>query len=189
MKNNFKLSLGYPNKIALSILIFLLISGGLIYFLIMPAAEKIKSIQISLEGQRLKIEKDYSAGKNLKKLAADLKTVEPGMGELKQSFIKKSEAMKFITSLEEIADKNMVLEKVSLGAENKLGESYARIPIQLEVRGDFTGAMGYLTDFESLDYFLNVKSLEISAINSDRVATGAKENLIMQITADSYWQN
>jgi Tfp pilus assembly protein PilO len=190
MQNNLKPKMDYPNKIALSILVFLLAAGCLIYFLIMPAAEKVKEIKASLENQRLEVEKNYLAGKSLKKLTQDLKTVEPGLNELQQSFIKKSEAMKFITLLEQMADKNNVMEKVALGAESELGKSFIRIPAQSEVRGDFTGEMGYLSDLESVNYYLNIKSLEISAVNSDQVAAGgAKENLIMQIAADSYWQN
>jgi Tfp pilus assembly protein PilO len=183
-------NLNYQNKITLSVLIFLLAAGVFIYFIARPSMEKIKMIKIETEKQGAQVEKDYLAGKNLKKQAENLKIIEPQLGAFDKIFIKKP-GYDFITALEDIAGKNSVTMKdPSLGTEKKLDKTYSQIPLQLETRGDFASQIGCLSGLEALDYYLNIKTLEISAANTSLTPSGeAKKHLVMQIVADTYWQN
>lgn len=191
MSNPAEANLNYQNKIVLSVLIFLLAGGGFIYFIARPAMKKIEIIKIETEKQGAQVEKDYLAGKNFKKLAENLKIIEPHLNTMDKAFIKKNDYLDFSTALEKIAEKNFITTKdPSLGAEKKLNQVYSQIPLQLEARGYFANQIGYLSDLEALNYYLNIKTLEISAANTNLALSGeTKKQLVMQITADTYWQD
>jgi Tfp pilus assembly protein PilO len=177
--------LSYQKKIMLTIVLFLSAAAASVYFLILPAAEKIKKIKLEVAGEQLETETAYWKGKNLRKLAEGLKTVESRSGELGKIFIKKENALEFITALEKTAEKNGVIQKTNMGGEEKLaaGENNSRIPIQLSATGDFASLINYLNGLESLSYYINIKSLAVSLPN------GQGGPLAVQIIADTYWQN
>lgn len=190
MSKNVLANLNFQNKIALSAIIFILAAGSLIYFVIIPAAENIKRIKVETDNLAAQVEKDYLAGKSLKKLAENIKIIEPQLSGLDRAIIKKSASLEFITTLEKTAENNFITVKPSLGAEKKLNQTYSQIPLQLQTNGSFSGQISYLSDLEALSYYLNIKTLEISAANTSVTPSGEiKKNLVMQIVADTYWQN
>lgn len=191
MNKPAKSNMTYQNKIALSVLIFILVAGVFIYFIAKPSMDRIKTTKTEMEKQGEQIEKDYLDGKNFKKLAENFKIIEPKLNTLNKAFIKKDGYLDFITSLEMISEKNSItMRDPSLGAEKKIDQTYSQIPLQIETRGYFSNQIGFLAGLEALDYYLNIKTLEISVSNTSLTSSGeAKKNLVMQITADTYWQN
>jgi len=185
--------LTYQNKITLSALIFLVAVLGLIYFLIAPTVKNVKTIKTKTENQRLEAEKNYAQGQDLKKLKDNIKAVEPRLGEIEQVFIKKDDTLSFITSLEAAAAKNNVTEKAKLGEETALGQSYSQLPLQLEVRGSFAGLIGFISDLEKLKNYIDLNSLQITALNSGSPppagTSTTTKTLVTQIYANTYWEN
>jgi Tfp pilus assembly protein PilO len=184
------MKLNYQSKIALSVLVFLLASGALIFFIIIPETDNIKKIQMETAAQAAQVEKNYSTGQSLKKVADNLKIIEPRLGETERALIKKSAAKEFFGSLEEIAEKNKVaIIKDLPGSESSFGGFYLRIPLQMESQGNFSSQINFLTELESLNYYLNFKSLILTnAFPFQTSATTSAKILNMQILADTYWQ-
>jgi Tfp pilus assembly protein PilO len=195
MNNRVSTNQNYKDKIALSALIFLLAAAGLFCLIIIPATESIKRIKLDTEIQVARVEKDYQTGKWLKERAENLKIIEPQLSELDKIFIKKDNSTDFITTLEKTAEKNSVtiepITNSTFGAENKLEEgNYSQIPMQTKTRGYFSNQIGYLSNLEALNYYLNIKTLEISTVNDDKAPSGEiNKNLDMHIITDTYWQN
>ncbi|MDD5528032.1 MAG: type 4a pilus biogenesis protein PilO [Patescibacteria group bacterium] len=187
--------ISYPAKISLSALIFLLAAFGLIFWLIAPAVKDTRAIKIQMESQSLELEKNYAQGKNLKKLADNLKAVEPRWGEVEQIFIKNDDddALAFFTLLETAEGKNNVaeIEPYSLGGEIPLGQFYSQRALDLNLRGNFTGLIGFISGLEPLKNYININSLQITALNSDllsKAGTSTPQKLLTaQISADTYW--
>jgi Tfp pilus assembly protein PilO len=184
------MKLGYKSKIALSILIFLLASGALIFFIIIPETNKIKKNWMETAAQAAQVEKNYSTGQSLKKVADNLKIVEPRLGEMERALIKKSAATEFFGSLEEIAKKNKVAIIKNLPvSETAFGGFYLRIPLQIESQGNFKNQIDFLTELESLNYYINFKSLILTnAFPFQASATSSAKILDMQLLANTYWQ-
>lgn len=197
--------ISYQQKVTIHISATLLILAAVIYFGIYQAANKIMETKRLVEAEKTNLEKMYNSGKNLRKLAEDLKVVEPQLAKLENVFIKKEEALNFITSLENISEKNGINQRINLAGAASINRGTEKnkvanetIPIQLSSTGSFYKQMLYLVNLESLNYYINVKSLEISnssfrnsaALNVEGVEGGESANDVsLQLLADTYWQN
>lgn len=100
--------------------------------------------------------------------------------------------------LKEIILKNEIVSEEEFSGTEKNKVKNETIPIQLSSTGGFYKQMLYLANLESLSYYLNVKSLEISnssfrnsaAISAEGVGGGeSKSDVSIQLLADTYWQN
>jgi Tfp pilus assembly protein PilO len=187
---DFLSSIGYRKKIVLSATLSILTMGAIVYFLIIPTMENIKILKGEVETKQVELEKNYLKGKSLKVIAEDLKKIEPQIAELKKIFIKKESAFEFITEMEKIAQNSKLEQKINLSSEEeKIGGAYKKIPIQLSTKGSFSSQIKYLSAIESLDYQINVKTLEISSGGTVTKEDGSTEDQVtMQIIADTYWQ-
>lgn len=177
--------------------VFILFVTGLIYFIVLPAMKDIKEIGAQIESQRTDLDKKYYKSKNAKQSTKSLKAIEGDVEKLDRVFIGKNQELAFITALEETANKNNINQNINLdlssGAKNN---KYDKIPLKLTTQGNFINQFNYLRDLERLNYYLNIKSLDLSAgggasayppldkiINYD---SGA--NIKMVILADTYWK-
>lgn len=187
---DFISSTSYTKKIALSAVISILLIGVIIYFFIIPAAENIKILKGEAEAKRLELEKNYLKGKSLKAITEDLRKVEPQLEKLKKIFVKKDQELEFINEMEKTAQDSGLEQKINLSSEEEnLGIGYKKIPIQLLTSGDFSSQIKYLSALESLDYYINLKTLEISSAGTIIKEDGSKEDQTqMQIIANTYWQ-
>jgi Tfp pilus assembly protein PilO len=187
------LRLNYQGKITLSVLIFLVLFSCLTGFFVVPVWESVKTIKNRIDEQRLQAEKNYDQGRSLKKLTDNIKVVEPHLLEIEQVFIEKKDEVSFITSLEMAAARNNVTENANSGTKMPLGKFYAQIPLQLTVRGDIQGVMGFVADLESMKNHININSLQITANDSGLAPkTGTstpQKNVTAIISSVTYWKN
>lgn len=197
--------INYQQKVTIHISLTLLILAALIYFGIFQAVDKIMETKRLVETEKINLEKIYNSGKNLRKLTEDLRIVEPQLAKLENVFIKKEEALNFITSMEKISEKNGINQRINLAGAASINRGTEKnkiknetIPIQLSSTGSFYKQMLYLDNLESLSYYINVKSLEISNssfrnsanISAEGVSGGESESDVsIQLLADTYWQN
>jgi Tfp pilus assembly protein PilO len=189
---NLSLKIEAKGKIVLGVLLSLLIIFLLIYFFIAPAVAGIKNIRDELEIKRVGLEKDYQKGKNLRKLSENLKKVKPQIEELNKVFISSDQALEFVTSLEKIADKENIEQKINLSPNKEnVNDVCEKISLQLLASGNFNAALKYLSELEKLDYYINIRTLEISPARAetDEEDGSRQENLVdLQILAKTYWQ-
>lgn len=183
--------LNLKNKIILSLASFLVFIFIVIYFVIIPSIRDIKNIRDEIEAQRVDLERRYVKGQSLRNLSEKLQKAEEKIHVLDQVFIGKEEGLEFVTTLEGIAGKNGVSQKInllpSLAADNGY---YQLVPLQLFPQGNFNQLMNYLVGLETLNYYINIKSLDLSS--SSRTAApeaGAPPgNVNLFIAADTYWR-
>jgi len=193
MNNDFLGKITYRQKIGVSALIFLLAIFALICWLIAPAVAAVEATKIKLDSQSQQAEKDYAEGLSLKKLTENIKVIEPRVNELEKIFINKNDSLSFITSLETAAAKNNVSEKTDLGDETALDEFYGQIPLTINVQGNFSGLVGFISALETLPETVNIDSLQITALSDElaaKTATATPEKILVgAINAASYWSN
>jgi len=189
------LKLNLKNKIAASVGSFLLVIFCLLYFIIIPTIADIKSMSGEIEEQRIDLEKKYIKGQSLKKLSDNLKSIELKLDLLNQLFINKNRELEFITTLENRASLNRLNQKINLSSPQVAdNQDFQKADLQLLLTGKFTRLLKYLLDLESLGYYTNIKSLELSPARSQEAVSdeaAAPDNLInvtMFINADTYWR-
>ncbi|MFA5359414.1 MAG: hypothetical protein WC349_00430 [Patescibacteria group bacterium] len=198
MNGSKYLKINLKNKITISLTGFLIIILSLIYFIVIPTVREIKTMGDSIEAQREDLEKKYIKGQSLKKLNENLNKIEPKLELLDQIFINKDRELEFITSLENKANKNQINQKINLSALEKTeNQNFKKTNLQLFTKGDFIKQLQYLADLEKLNYYINVKLLELSpAASGEPAKTNSQDSppssvetnsLNMYIEADTYW--
>lgn len=187
------------NKIVAALVAFGLILFALIYFIVIPTIKDIKTMSQEIEEQRIDLEKKYIKGNSLKQLAENLKKIEPKLSSLDQIFISKNRELEFITTVENEANKNRVGQKINLSSPKATENlEFQKNNLQLFTKGEFNKQLKYLLSLESLGYYINVKSIELTpTASADKAETGGQEpsaaagpttNLNMFINADTYWK-
>lgn len=177
--------------------VFVLFIAGLIYFIILPTMKDVEETAAQIKSQRTDLDKKYYKSKNAKQSTKSLKAIEEDVEKLNRVFINQNQELAFITALEEVANKNNINQNINLdlssGAKNN---KYGKIPLRLTTQGNFINQFNYLRDLERLDYYLNIKSLNLSAGGgasayppSDKIINyGGGANIGMVILADTYWK-
>lgn len=191
LKGFIKLNL--KKRIIITIITFFFFIFIIIYFIIIPSIRDIKNIKNEIEIQRTDLERKYLKGQNLRRMSEKLKKAEEKIHILDQVFISQNFGLEFITTLEEVASRNNVTQKINLLSSLDPDDSlYKIIPIQLFSQGNFVQQLGYLVNLEILNYYINIKSLELSS-NPKKILTSNEEvsqnNVDMLISADTYWQS
>ena len=177
-----KLKLNLKQKMALSLVIFIVLLLSIIYFVVLPAVGDIISIKTDIEKERLDLEKKYIRGQSLRKISEKLEKVEGRINILDQVFIKKDKSLEFITALEREASKNNVEQKIKLLASANSDYDYSQsIPIQLMTQGSLANQLNYLVGLEALNYYINIGSLDVN-INK------GEDDSSLFISADTFWQ-
>ncbi len=192
MLNNF-IKLNLKKKIFVSIIIFILIIGGLVYFVVIPTINDIKKMGKKIENQRIDLEQKYIKGQSLRQLTENLKKIEPQLVVLDQIFIKQDYELEFITKLEEIADQNNVAQTINLNtAKINKDKSYQALPLRLSTRGNYKNIMNYLISMEALNYYINIDSMDLSSASTKLSATPEAQttfsNISLTISANTYWK-
>jgi len=186
------IKLDLRNKIIFSIIGFFIFIFVVVYFIIFPSIRDIKTIRDEIETQRVDLERKYVKGQSLRQLSEKLKKAEEKIYILDQVFIGKEDGLKFVTTLEDIAGKNGVNQKINLLPSIAVDNSYSQlVPLQLFPQGTFNQLLKYLVDLESLNYYINIRSLDFSS-GPRAVVSGEGEspgNVSLFIVADTYWRD
>lgn len=191
--------LNLKNKIIAAIAGFSLVILGLVFFIILPTVRDIKAMDQQIENQRIDLQEKYLKGFSSRQLEENLKKIEPKLDLLDQIFINKNRELEFITTLENQANLNQVSQKIDLSApQATASQEYQENDLRLTVTGNFNKQLKYLTSLESLNYYINIKSLELTTsagsgravpiindANREITEAGA---INLTLTASTYWK-
>lgn len=174
----------YIKKTILTILILLVMSILIIFFVITPSIYDINAFNDRIQIERISIENKYTNRRNIKNVIADLKYVNDGINDIKDTFIiNKDQIVNFISKLENIANNNNVIQDIKITPQNigkeKLAQKY---PLHIILSGDYINILKYLNDIERSDIYLTIESIDINSPknkNSIEVLSGGdvKTNL------------
>lgn len=183
------------NKITASLIGFALLIFSLVYFIVVPTIKDIEGMGKKIEEQRVDLEKKYIKGNSLRRLTENLKTIEPKLSLLDQIFINKNRELEFITTIENEANRSRVNQKINLSSPKATeNQEFQKNSLQLFTNGGFNEQLQYLINLETLSYYVNVKSLELTPaadevkIEVDGQKPAAGKTLNMFINADTYWK-
>lgn len=171
--------MGVKRKIIISILTVLIGNGLIVYFIILPTIRDIVEIKNNVLIERIDLEKKWQRGQLLNRAQGDFEKTKAEKGRLVSIFIAQGSELEFITSLEQIAEKNNITQDLTLDqgedASNKKFNTVSRLSVKAQ--GDFNDLLRYIDEIDKLSYYFNINSLDIRAGNSISTAPG-------QVTAD-----
>ena len=151
-------------KIIIAVIIVLILSGIISYFIVLPTINDIKKISNDVYLERLDLEKKYLKGQLLKKTMEDFEKIQPEKEKLISIFIKEGEELKFITALEKLSSEYELEQELKLGSKQDLGSSiYYALPLEIIIKGKLIDTLKYLRDLERLNYYYNINAVTTSS--------------------------
>ncbi len=199
--NNLK-KIHIKQKIAFLILGTVLWIAGVIILIIIPQINSINDLGERIKNHKIYLEAQYENKINEQKNKKKLEIIEKEIKKIDQMFISQNRELEFITTLEEIASRHNIEQKISLEDNNqkeKNHKSYKKNRLQLTSQGTFSDLLNYLMDIESLNYYINIQSIEFVSENDENKnryipAIIQQENInnnnqiMCKITANTYWK-
>lgn len=166
------------------------------YFIIRPTIKEIKDLRAEIIKEKIELEKNINQERKKAKLGAKLKKIKPQLDKLDGIFINQNRNLEFITTLEGIAGKNSIEQKIDLKfTKTEKNQSYKKIPLTITAKGKINNLINYLVDLETLNYYINIKSLDISQSqtpphgpSSRPGAQKASGGATLTLNADTYWR-
>ena len=178
------------NKIIIIIIGFLTLFSLILFFIVIPTIHDILDMGQIIEEQRIDLEKKYIKGQNLRQLTANLNKINLQLSKLEQIFISENRELEFITTLEGVANKNSTNQKINLGVQEDMpGYDYKKMTLQLFLQGNFVNIMNYLIGLESLEYYVNVKNIELTMGSSKQTSDTPQGAVInMFLLTETFWK-
>lgn len=190
METKSIIKLDLKKKIIISSIFFFAVILGIICFIVVPSIKDIKMIRDSIEEQRIGLEKKYIRGQSLRGLTEKIKKVEERIEEIDNIFVDRNKGLEFIKALEDLAEKNNVIQKINISiSDEPFANDFEKIPVQLFVQGTLENQANYLVGLETMEYYINVDSIDISSITPGEDEVTNKSNYIsLLLSANTYWK-
>lgn len=189
--NSFQ-NLDIKKKINIIVFGISLIIILIIYFAALPAINDIKKLRADLITRKIELEDKLNKDKNMVDLNDRLKKIEPELLTLDKIFINKNRELDFITIIESIEKKNLVKQKLVINSVSTEDKNIIKtIPIKIDVSGQYRNILQYLSDLESLSYYININTIDIGTTEKlNPMAPGdvSYGDINLSITADTFWK-
>ena len=192
--DNFK-KLNTKSRMLITFLVYSSLIFLIVYFIILPRVNFIRKNGKAIVERRVFLEEQYIKARNFKKNNEEMKLVDKDIERLDEVFVHYNEDLQFIETLENLASSHNVDQRISLGkVESEEINEFEEITLEISAEGSFLNIMNYLIGLETLNYYINISSLDISKA---QVSTGKDfsenrpsilNNVICKITADTYWK-
>jgi Tfp pilus assembly protein PilO len=187
------------NKLVYLSAIFVSIVVGVVFIAVLPTINEIKNLRKNIISKKIELEETLIKERNMSKLNEKVKIIEPKLEELNNIFINENKELEFITTLEGVAINNNVKQTINLMTESAIAENgYKKIPLNLSVTGNFINVVKYLTEIESLNYYIDIKNFNISSENkkidgsllsiSSEVLNLNNSEVQLNISGFSFWK-
>lgn len=168
-----------------SLLALGLIALALIFFIIVPAIKSTIAVNQNLQKIVDELEGKKQANES-KSVYTTYKKYEPRLQTINKAILYRTRELEFITTLESVADKNGVEQKIQLGElrQQEISRFYS-MPVQISLQGGFANTMRYLQGLERLPFYINIHKI---GFNSGGTAENAGGIVSMYIAAETYWR-
>lgn len=132
-------------------------------FIVFPAVREIQDIRIMIEQKRADLEKKLALGLNIKKVREDLKSIESSLSDLDQIFVKPGQEVALVAQLENLAASDGVDLSATSDFAGKKINSFRQVPLQLNLKGDFSRITAFMQKLEKTPYYFNPEAITVSS--------------------------
>lgn len=184
------------NKIIILTSVSIAVIVILIYFVIIPMTEQVRSLDSQINNELGTL---FPAGQA--QVMNPTKQYHLVLEELENYslLLKKTDALVFIDSLENLANSYQLEQSINLSNVSALTEDNGvqTIVLELSIRGNLTDTMEYLAELEKLDSYINFEQFSIYRTQSNTIPVFGEEfsesaqpesaEVITQIEANTFW--
>ena len=154
-------------KILISIIISLIVFSLVILFIIIPWVKEVETISADFIKEKQKIASLEEVIKNIDRLEVDLIKIEKGNNFYNKTFLEEGDPIKFITYLESITEGlEANLNSLAISKAEKDASIFDPLYFQLSVSGSYDNLARFLEKFESSNWLLKIKDINISKSGS-----------------------
>jgi Tfp pilus assembly protein PilO len=169
----------------LIIIVVSLLTTFVVFFLVIkPTIAYILNTKDQIKAQREELEKRYQRIMYLRKNVDKLKEIEEQLVVLNDLFLMKGEEVEFITTLESIADKNNIWQKINLKEININDPAQTTLPFGVTAVGKIHNMITYLLDMEQLKYYINFNSINIVSQTASKSSIPNEKELKVQVEGE-----
>ena len=149
-------------RIAISAVIFGLITAGFIYLLYWPKFEKINNLNSNLKKLQKKLETAKRNAKDLKKFQVKMKEAEAQFRLAMKKLPEREEIPSLLSSISN-SGQRVGLEFLLFEpkAERKK-EFYAEIPVAMNIKGDYHNLAAFFDQVARLSRIVNIKNIQMT---------------------------
>lgn len=176
------MKLNFEKQTILTIAIFTGICVAVIGGVILPTMNYIRRLNIETEQLRTYLEKKFENSRHMRTAVSRVEELKAVVSDYPQYLYQTGNELELITTLENIASKNKVQQKIA--NSNLDQKNIKKIEISINVNGDYKNVLNYLTSIEASKYFLNVEKAQLTtsgASPNDTTAT-KQANLYLEIS-------
>ena len=170
-------------RIAITIGIFLAVAMCIVGAVIVPTFLQIKQIDRDTYQLRLSLERKNEQATNYRLAMKQIEKLKKEMPPFSDHLFKRGDELKLITTLESLAIKNSVLQKINNSNLDSLTNQ--KVQVSLSLSGTYNNVLNYLSDLEHYNYFMNPTRLSISPY-VDRSNPNQTDNVIMNLDFNLY---
>jgi hypothetical protein len=191
--NNYK-KLSVTQKIIVIAINFLLIIFIIANFFIFPAISDIKKLNKNIISQKIDLQNKLINEKNLISLNEKIDKIKPQLDKFNQIFINQNRDLEFITTMEGIAEKNNISQKITFDPAAGITEQdHKKVLINFELSCDYANFIKYLDNLETLPYYINIYKIDIATGDSNfnqaiQYNLKPKNNINITMSADTFWK-
>lgn len=154
------MKLTLEKRTLLMIIIFALLTIAVIAGVIIPTVRSIQKAVTETQELRVYLEKRYERITNLRTSIKKINGIRAQVSTFPNHLFSRGQELELITTLEEMAANNNVTQKISKSNLDRLTDN--RVTLSLNVTGSYARVLRFLTDLETLPYFLNITKLQLS---------------------------
>lgn len=158
---NFIGGLSYKQKLIIFIVSFAVLSVVTALCVVLPAGRDIIYLNKEVSDYKEDLERKYSERFNVRKTLNDLENAKKILPTVEPLFIPKNGEIDFVESLESVADKYSLQQKLRLES-GKTNGFITPINLTLTLDGDFQNILNYLQDLEKNELYIDFKEFLIS---------------------------
>jgi|GEM_PF-1357992 len=149
---------------------------------ILPTARYIKLLNNETAQLKEYLEKKYENTTNLRSSIKKIEEIKSVVEGYPQYFFKQGDELKLITTLENIALKNKVTQKIE--SSNLDQPNHNPVKMTVAINGDYERVLRYMTDLEKLNYFINTERIQLGAagLKPGENASSTPTNLYLDLS-------
>lgn len=149
------------------IIVSVIITLGVFFLVIKPTVIYIKNTKDQIRVEREELERRYQKIIYLRQNAEKLKEIERQLVVLDDLFLINGEEIKFVTTLEDVAEQSNVSQKINLKSVNLDDPKQKTLPFGISLSGKTGDIISYLSGVEQLPYYIDFNSLSIATKNTE----------------------
>lgn len=121
---------------------------------------------------KLELEKQYDNRQTLRNEIARYEKIKKNSEKFLEIYVKENEKLELITSLEDIAEKNNLDQKINIPDAETVKSNKNNTParnefpsvINIYLKGEYVNILKYISDMRRMAYYININSVTIDKL-------------------------